>query len=100
MIGLRTQESEKFNSFWTLIQKSANERNCIFFGDCGEGRDFETADMEGEDFSGWLIPKEQTDAFEKEFLEYNVSDKWSDSLCFAIWERKGDKVSIEFKQFN
>lgn len=99
MRGLRTQENAKFNVFFGLVQKTAQKINSIFFMDCGEGRDFETPDMEGEDMSGWLIPKEQANVFEKEFLDNNVSDEWSDFISFAIWEKAGDKVSVKFKQF-
>ena len=48
MRGLKTQESGKFNRFWTLIQAAAAQENCVFFGYAGEGRDFSTDDMEGE----------------------------------------------------
>ena len=53
MLGLKTQESLKFNRFWQLIQDTARNFGCVFFGFAGEGRDFETPTMEGEDFSGW-----------------------------------------------
>ena len=99
MRGLRTQESEKFNIFWDLIQESARKRNSVFFGDCGEGRDFKTFDMEGEDFCGWLIPNEKSNEFEKEFLEGEVTDKWSDYITFVIWDKAGEDISVEFKQF-
>lgn len=99
MLGLRTQESDKFNIFWELVQKTAQKRDSTFFGDCGEGRDFETPDMEGEDFSGWLIPNGQAETFEEEFLQNRVSDEWSDFITFAIWARVGDNISVEFKQF-
>ena len=99
MLGLKTQESEKFNAFWRIIQETAKQRNHIFYGDCGEGRDFETPDMEGEDFSGWLIPKELSDTFEEEFLKNEVSDKWSDFIVFAIWGKNGNDISVKFKQF-
>ena len=99
MLGLRTQESEKFNVFWEIIQKTAQKSNSTFFGDCGEGRDFETSDMEGEDFSGWLIPNDKVADFEKEFIERKISDKWSDFITFAIWKEKDNGISVEFRQF-
>lgn len=99
MLGLRTQESEKFNKFWGLVQETAKKKHCVFFGDCGEGRDFENSNMEGEDFSGWLIPEEKVNTFQKEFLKNNVSDKWCDFIMFAIWNKENDNISVEFKKF-
>ena len=52
MKGLRSQESEKFNRFWDLVQDEAATQGCVFFGDCGEGRDLVTEELEGENFSG------------------------------------------------
>lgn len=99
MLGLRTQESDKFNKFWELIQKAAQARKSVFFGDCGEGRDFETSDMEGEDFSGWLIPQEKVKEFEEEFQNGEVNDKWCDFITFAIWKKSGNDITVDFRQF-
>ena len=105
MLGLRTQESEKFNRFWQLIQNTAALSDCVFFGFAGEGRDFETPDMEGEDFSGWLVPCKDACAFEKLWstcpgntsqLEKEFS---SVRFTFAIWQKKVDHITVEFKEF-
>ncbi len=105
MLGLRTQESEKFNCFWKLIQNEANKVECAFFGFAGEGRDFKTPDMEGEDFSGWLVPLSDAKAFEQ--LWQSCSDDTqklehkfpSSKFVFAIWHKNTDSVSVEFKEF-
>ena len=56
MQGLRTQESDKFNKFFSLIQDEAKKHNAIFFADAGDGHDLETPELECEDMMGWLIP--------------------------------------------
>lgn len=105
MRGLKTQESQKFNRFWQLIQDTACKINCAFFGFAGEGRDFETAEMEGEDFSGWLVPLDDVTAFEA--LWSNPSSTAADlqdafpkaKFLFAIWRMNDDTVSVEFREF-
>lgn len=103
MRGLKTQESKEFNRFWKLVQEKAAQRNCVFFGFAGEGREFSAGSIEGEDFSGWLVPADHADAFEQ------VWQKNSEALfdrelpeaefTFAIWHKNEDTVSIEFKNF-
>ncbi len=39
MKGLRTQEGEKFERFFALVQKRAQQEGKIFFLDSGDGRD-------------------------------------------------------------
>ena len=46
MLGLKTQESNKFNAFFEIVQKKASEKDCVFFLDSGDGNDFETESME------------------------------------------------------
>ena len=59
MQGLKTQEGNKFIAFFKLIQEEARKRHSVFFLECGEGNEFETAHIEGEDLRGWLIPEKQ-----------------------------------------
>ena len=99
MQGLRTQESNKFNKFFELVQSRAGEGGCVFFCDCGEGRDFETPEMEGEDLSGWLIPIKESKKFEKEFVKGRMDDDWYDSLVFCTWEADGESIDVRFKTF-
>lgn len=94
---VRGQENEKFEKFFSYVRNEADKRNCVFFVDCGEGRELFTDELDGEDLSGWLIPKVEADTFEKEFKTNDVSEKWNDFVCFAIWEQIGEKVEIEFK---
>lgn len=99
MRGLRTQESEKFNKFFQMIQDEASKSDSIFFADCGEGNDIETADIECEDMRGWLIPKTQADTFEPLFLKHEVGDEWLDKICWAEWVMKDNKVSVSFNWY-
>ena len=96
MRGLRKQESKKFENFFAIVQKTATEQGCIFFLDAGEGRDFENNTMEGEDLSGWLIPKEKSQEFEPLWMKNNVDDDWSDMFGYAIWSNP-EKPTIKFE---
>ena len=101
MRGLKTPESDKFLRFHALIEEEAEKQGKVFFGFAGEGRDFETETMEGEDVSGWLIPKDRADEFEKLWLISNNEglDDWIDYFLFAIWRLEGDEVKVEFKEY-
>ena len=97
MLGLRTQESEKFNHFFELVQKAAAEEGKVFFCDCGEGREFETQDMEGEDLSGWLIPAEKAEKSRKKF---EAGGKCDEKTVFCIWSMEGEDVFVRFEDFS
>ncbi len=90
----------KFDSFMKIVQKEAAKNNKCFFINSGEGHDFETETMEGEDLFGWLIPI----ARKKEFISEKSSssfqaDKWESFEIFAIWSERDGNISIEFKTF-
>lgn len=93
--GLRKPESEKFTKFFAIVQSAAREKNCVFFLDAGDGRDFETDELEGEDLMGWLIPKDKASEFEKVWEAGDVSDDWSDFFVWAMWEN-ADNPTIKF----
>lgn len=97
MKGLRTQESQKFNRFWKIVQKEASKQGCIFFADCGEGRDIVTETMEGEDFIGWLIPEEQESVFEPYWKVSSVPDQWIDNMVWMDWELSDDQQTVKIK---
>ena len=96
--GLRTNESIKFQRYFALVQEAAKQRRCIFYFDTGDGRDIVTDTFEGEDLMGWLIPEDQSSAFEKEWNAWDVSSIWNKYFCFAIWDNS-DGLSIEFTQY-
>lgn len=103
MRGLKTQESEKFNRFWDLIQTTAAKKGCVFFGYAGEGRDFSTSDMEGEDFGGWLVPMESADSFERVWTSNPAalfqSPPSGTEFTFAIWNEQSGNITVDFKNF-
>lgn len=86
MLGLRTQESNKFNAFFALVQNAAKAKECVFFMEAGDGNDFENEIMEGEDLMGWLIPKDRISKFEPIWKTNDVPDEWTDFFCWAKWE--------------
>ncbi len=98
MRGLRTQESEKFNIFFALIQKEAEKKNHIFYADAGDGNDFETEDMEGENMMGWLIPTEKAPEFESLWKKSEVGDEWADFYVWAVWSKEQGNIRIHFEQ--
>lgn len=99
MQGLKTQESEKFNKFWELVQKAALKQDKKFFLDCGEGREFFLEDMEGEDLRGWLIPLDKVKEFEPVWKADNISDDWIDNISWAEWSNVNGIVTVEFNTY-
>ena len=92
MKGLRKQETDKFNKFFSIVQDTAEKKDSVFFLDAGDGRDFTTDTLEGEDLMGWLIPKDKLSDFEKEWETGDVSDDWSDFYKWAIWENENNPI--------
>ena len=103
MRGLKTQESEKFNRFWALVQTAAAKKGCVFFGYAGEGRDFSTDSMEGEDFGGWLVPTKDADSFERAWSTDQTalfrSPPDGAEFTFAIWKEQAGGITVDFKNF-
>lgn len=97
MQGLRTQETEKFNKFFALIQSEAEKQKAVFFADAGDGNDFETATMEGENMMGWLIPKAKVEEFQPLWKRSKVDEEWADFFGWAIWEKDEDNIAIHFE---
>lgn len=104
MRGLKTQESDRFNRYWALIQEAAAKKRCVFFGYTGEGRDFSTDTMEGEDFSGWLVPQEHADAFEalwwKDSGELFHTRPLGSGFTFAVWDLENGAITVTFKSYS
>ena len=98
MRGLRTQENEKFKKFFSVVQEKAAEKGKVFFLDSGEGRECITKNFDGEDLSGWLIPKKEADKFEEEWENRSKLDKWINYFCFAIWKEEKGIFMIEFRK--
>lgn len=100
MRGLKGQENERFERFFALIQQAAARQNAVFFAFAGEGKTFETPQMEGEEMSGWLIGKDKADSFEKQWQENNslpALEEWSDNLVWATWTMQDGTPAIQFQ---
>lgn len=89
----------KFEKFLGLVQQSARRQGSTFFMDCGEGRNFENDELEGEDLSGWLIPLSDAEEFFKRFYAREGVDRWLDCMVFAVWHEKDGKIGIQFKSY-
>lgn len=70
----------------------------MFFADAGDGNDFVTPTMEGENVMGWLIPSDKVKEFEPLWKGNEVDDTWSDFFKWAVWSMSGDKITIEFEE--
>ena len=97
MRGLKSRESDKFNRFFALVQETAKKQNSVFFAYAGDGNDFETDSMEGEEMMGWLIPREHISEFEPLWEKSDVDDTWIDFFTWAMWHRHGDEIEISFE---
>ena len=100
MRGLKTQESAQFNRFFQMIQDEAEKQDAVFFAFAGEGHELNLSNLEGEDMTGWLIPKNQLDSFEPEWSKDNslvALEKWEEYFVWAEWSMQDKKVSISFK---
>lgn len=97
MLGLRTQEGEKFEHFFDLVQKTAAKENKVFFLDFSEGNEIETDYMIVDDMCGWLVPVEGADLFEQMFMGKRSLDKWSEYITWVLVNH--DTLDITFKQY-
>lgn len=84
--GLKTSEPEEFIRFWGIVQNKADEREKVFFLDCGEGGDSRADGMEVCDLSGWLIPADRAEEFETEWLTDEIHEKWNKFFVFVFWK--------------
>lgn len=59
--------------------------------------------MDIEDLSGWLVPEDDVEEFEREWLsENNIlwnSERWENLFRFAIWKEQDGNINIKFKEF-
>lgn len=91
---------QKFDAFFDLIQQTARNQGKRFFMDSGEGHEGQTADMEMEDLSGWLISPDDEAAFKPAWLRGDVPKKFNSDFVFATWSQDtSSTVSVIFKHF-
>ena len=97
MLGLRTQESNEFIKFFKLVQEEAKKLNKVFFLDFGQCDDIPFKGMEVDSLFGWLIPDEDVEKFNEEFIkEINLS-KWDEYSTWVIPNIRGDKLDVVFE---
>ena len=98
MLGLRTQENSKFLKFWNIVQEKARKYNKTFFLDCGEGHEFENQEIECENLSGWLIPDDKLEIFQKLFDNNElITNEWEKTVAFVVWSIKNGKIIVDFE---
>lgn len=98
MLGLRTQESDKFLAFWEIVQTEAKRLGKCFFLDCGDGNVYEDGTIECENLIGWLIDDAQKSQFDEVFSSNgDIGDEWADNIVFAKWEQTSDGFSVKFE---
>ncbi|MEB3429710.1 hypothetical protein VLK81_06740 [Citroniella saccharovorans] len=97
MLGLRTQENNEFIKFFELVQAEANKLNKVFFLDFGQCEDVQFNGMEVDSLYGWLIPKEEVETFNKEFINKINLSKWNDYCAWVIPNIINEKLNIVFE---
>lgn len=97
MLGLRTQETKKFINFMELIQKEAEKEDKVFFLEAGDGNEFETEEMEGEELTGWLIPSDKVEEFKSIWENEEIDDEWIDFFTFVDWEESNGEIKVSFR---
>ena len=86
MLGLKTQESRKFEKFFQIVQEEAGALKKTFFLECEDGHEKETEELEMCDLQGWLVPSIKIGDFIPAWKENSVDDEWDDEFCFAVWD--------------
>lgn len=95
MVGLRTQEDSRFINFFEQIQEKAKQLNSVFFLNCGEGHSSFEDDIICTDCSGWLVPLDVLDDFQKDYESFNDSDKWDEFSAWVTWKISQSSLDID-----
>ncbi len=97
MLGLRTQENSEFIKFFKLVQDEAKKLNKVFFLDFGQCDDIEFKGMEVDSLFGWLIPDEDVEKFNTEFIKKSNLSKWDEYSTWAIPRIIDNKLNVVFE---
>ena len=103
MQGLRDKndlEDLDFQKFFTIVQKQANSKNSVFFLECEEGHERNVDGIDCMNFTGWLIPKDKAEIFEKKFLSYSNDvgdDEWLVYSTGTTWQNQNGEIKISFQ---
>ena len=102
MQGLRSDESEEFESFFSVVQEEAKKLGGVFFCDTFEGRECSLGDMKICDLGGWMVPMDEVENFESIYLsgkddELWENDKWYDMYVFVNYSIEGENnLTLKF----
>ena len=91
MQGLRMQEDKGFENFFTIVQNTAKKQDNVFFCDDCLGDEFTLGNLEGDCMTGWLIPLDEAERFEKIYGKrwlWRVPDIMSVCLQNFLYSRK------------
>lgn len=97
MLGLRTQENVKFVNFLKIIQNEAHKSNNTFFFDTQESVESLIGDYECSELSGWLVPNEKAEAFQREYEKFN-DDMLKGDYVWVSWKHIDDSISVFFEK--
>ena len=98
MLGLRMQEEKDFENFFTIVQNTAKKQENVFFCDDCLGDEFTLGNLEGDCMTGWLIPLDEAERFEKVYLANKINSKiWDNKYVLARWHINNGIVSITFE---
>lgn len=97
MLGLRTQEDDGFMRFMKIVEDEAAERNSVFFLDTALGDEISLGNIEGDNCTGWLIPKDKVDSFNEIFKSGNIDPReWDKYYVVAEPSIENDSFFIRF----
>lgn len=97
MLGLRTQENNEFIKFFEIVQNEAEKLNKVFFLNFGQCDDIPFKGMEVDSLFGWLIPNEDVEKFNVEFIKETNLSKWDEYSTWVIPNIIGDKLDVVFE---
>lgn len=86
--------------FFGIVQTAAHALGKVFFFWSHEGNDFVTDQLDGGDMSGWLVPMERAEEFDRIWKRSvdDLPDELADTFCIARWTADdGGAIGIEFK---
>lgn len=85
MTGLRTREPLGFEKFMEKVQQAAETKGCVFFLDCKEGHEQVKNGLIASDCSGWLVPAEEAEEFNAEYMDFSECDCWDKYFAWETW---------------
>lgn len=98
MVGLRSQETNKFKNFFELVQKEANKQNCVFYLETGCGNGYEDDEIECENLQGWLIPQNKAQEFENVWKQRREDDTFVEFFRWCEWKKVNNRLEISFEK--